>query len=281
MPLLRSLLPYVLAGGGIYALLVLLVFVTQARMLYFPDMPGRQLQATPAALGLDFEDVRFTASDGVALHGWFVPASGARATVVFCHGNAGNISHRLDWLRILHGLDLNVLLFDYRGYGESAGSPTEEGSYRDAEAAWAYVTGKRGARPGEVILFGESLGGAVAAQLATRVTPGVLVLHSAFTSVPDLAAYHYWFLPVRALARFRYSTAEYLAQINAPVLVIHSRDDEIVPFGHGRALYERAREPRRLVEIAGDHNGGFLRSEALLVRGLREFLNQHVNGGST
>jgi uncharacterized protein len=272
---MRALLTTVATFAAVYLALVLFVYATQSRLVYFPEMPGRQLTASPADIGLAFEDVRIRTNDAIELHGWFVPAGAGAATVLFLHGNAGNISHRLDWLKILNGLGLAVLLLDYRGYGQSTGSPSEAGTYEDARAAWSYLTGVRNIAPRRVIIFGESLGGAVAAHLAQNVSPGGLITTSAFTSAPDLARHFYWYLPVRLIARIQYRTADYVARVRAPVLIIHSREDEIVPFAHGQALYARAAEPKEFVEIHGDHNAGFLMSEAQLTAALRRFLAEN------
>lgn len=259
--------------AAFYALLIGIVYFSQSRLIYFPI---RDLGATPADIGLAYEEVRIAAADGVGIHGWLVPAARPDAPVVlFCHGNAGNISHRLEWLSILHELGLGVLMFDYRGYGRSGGAPDEAGTYADAAAAWAYLTRERAVPADRIIIFGESLGGAVAAHLAMSSRPAALVLSSTFTSVPDLAARHYWYLPVRLLARFEYRTIEYVAHVDAPLLVMHSRDDEIVPFDHGRRIYERAGSRRQFIELSGDHNGGFLASGAVLSGGLRRFLVTH------
>jgi len=259
-----------LAAG--YGALLALTYLLQSRLLYLPDVAGAGLAATPASIGLDFESVELTTADGVRLHGWYVPAPAAQRVVLFCHGNAGNMSHRLESLRIFHDLGLSVLIFDYRGYGESEGRPTESGTYADAEAAWRWLSEKQGHRPGEIVLFGRSLGAAVAAELATRVEPAAVILESAFTSVPDLAARYYWYLPVRRLARLRYSTIEQVPRIDAPLLIVHSRDDEIVPFEHGLAVLAHANEPKSLLEIEGDHNSGFLRSGRRYRNGLEAFI---------
>src|SRR6056297_3773256 len=270
-----------------YLAFVGLVYVMQGRLLYLPNMPGRELQATPADVGLRYEDLRLTASDGVALHGWFVPVGGdARGTLLFFHGNAGNISGRLETIQLLHELGLNVLIFDYRGYGQSEGSPSEQGTYRDAEAAWQYLTEERGVAPPRIVVFGRSVGGAVGAWLAANREPGALIVESSFSSLPALAAELYWFLPVRWLSRFRYPTAEYAAAADCPVLVIHSRDDDIVPFQHGRAIYESAGEPRGFLELSGPHNGAHMLSEDRYLEGVREVLatalppHPHVGGPS-
>lgn len=264
-----------LAGAGLaYAALVGGVYLFQSHLLYLPEVPSRTLAADPGALGLDFQDVALETADGVALHGWYVPAPGARRVLLFFHGNAGNISHRLDSIQIFHDLGLDVLIIDYRGYGRSEGSPSEQGTYRDAEAAWRYLAGERGLDPGRVVVFGRSLGAAVAAWLAARHPPGALILESAFRSVPAMAAELYPWLPVRWLARLRYETQAYVGQVTAPVLVVHSTDDEIVPFTHGQAVYDAAREPKTLLRLRGGHNDGFMVSADVYRAGLAEFLRQ-------
>lgn len=255
-------------GSG-YLALVILTWLLQGCMIHFPV---RALETTPADAGLAYEELYLTTADGERLHAWFLPAHEARAVLLFFHGNAGNISHRLESLRIFHELGLEVLILDYRGYGRSSGSPSEKGLYRDAEAAYDYLTRERSVPPEQLLVFGRSLGAAVAAQLASERPVGGLILESGFTSVPDLGAELYPFLPVRLLARYDYDTGEALSKVEAPVLVIHSRDDDIIPFSHGRALFEAAPEPRQFLELEGDHNTGFLRSRERYVRGLEQFL---------
>lgn len=274
------MLSLLLTVGAVYGALVLLVFAFQAKLLYLPNIGGRGLDATPAAIGLDFDEIRIATRDGVSLHGWYVPSPHAQRVILFCHGNAGNISHRLDSIRIFHGLGLSVLIFDYRGYGLSEGRPSEEGTYRDAEAAWKYLVGQRGYASHQIVVFGRSLGAAVAAHLARTSQPGALILESAFASVPEVAARHYWFLPVRWLSRFEYATAEYVGDVRSPTLVIHSADDEINPVDQGREIFRRANEPKTFLEIAGDHNAGFLLSGARYTEGLRQFVETHVRDGT-
>ncbi len=266
--LLRSLL---LAAAG-YGALVGAAFLSQSRLLYFPDLPSRDLQATPRQAGLAYEDVSLRTADGIRLHGWFVPRPRPRATVLFFHGNAGNISHRLDSIALFAELGLATFILDYRGYGRSEGSPSEAGTYRDAEAAWRHLTAERGLAPEEIVVFGRSLGGAVAAWLAARHPPRALILESTFTSVPDLAEELYPFLPARLLSRFRYDTRAELARVRCPVLVVHSRDDEIVPFRHATALHAAAADARGLIELRGGHNDGFVRSQDGYVADLERFL---------
>jgi len=169
-----------------YVAIVIALFMFQSRLVYFPNI-GRELSATPLAYGLDFESVNIPTEDGETLHAWWVPAQDARGTILFFHGNAGNISHRIDYLRMFRKLGYATLIFDYRGYGNSTGSPSEAGTDRDAAAAWRWLTQTRGLRPEDIVFVGESLGGAVASGLAVRHPPRALVLLSTFTSVPDLA----------------------------------------------------------------------------------------------
>ncbi len=268
---MRGLLQIATLAAGVYALLLAYLFFFQSRLIYFPNIPGRALIASPDEIGLPFQETNFAASDGVKLHGWYVPNGAQAPVVLFCHGNAGNISHRLEWLRILHELGYAVLIFDYRGYGNSAGAPSERGTYLDARAAWEYLAGTLAVPAERIVVFGESLGGAIAAHLAREVRPAGLILTSSFSSVPELGSDLYPFMPVRLLSRFEYATAEHVAQVHSPLLVIHSRDDEIVPFAHGERIFARGREPKQLLEIFGDHNNGFIASEQRLVEGLRRF----------
>lgn len=288
-----------------YAAVAALVFFFQSRLVYFPDI-GREVAVTPLAYGLRFEDAPIRTGDGETLAAWWVPAEGARGTVLFFHGNAGNISQRLDYLQMFHRLRYSTLIVDYRGYGKSTGTPSETGTYRDAEAAWDHVRHARLARPGDVVIAGESLGGAVASWLAAKVSPvpspspaaggggggsplhmgegaearvggpRALLLLSTFTSVNDLGAEVYWFLPVRLLSRFGYDNLENLKRISAPVFIAHSRDDEIVPHAHGRKLFQAAREPKMFLEMSGGHNEGFIFTRPEWVAQLAAFLDQHA-----
>ncbi|GAB4343919.1 MAG: alpha/beta hydrolase [Desulfobulbaceae bacterium] len=264
--------PLIVLAALTWAILCAGLYLMQDRLLYYPNLPSRELRANPADAGMEYEPVFLTTPDGVRLHGWYVPAVRPRGVLLFFHGNAGNISHRLDSLRIFNRLGLSTLIIDYRGYGQSGGRASEEGIYQDAETAWNHLVEERGISPDRIILFGRSLGGAVAAHLAARHRSGALILESVFTSVPDLAAGYYPVFPVRLLSRNRYEVRKTLPGVNSPVLIIHSPDDEIIPYRHGRALFEAAAEPKTFLRIHGGHNEGFLESGSLYTDGLARFL---------
>jgi len=263
-----------------YLVTAMLLYALQSRMLYFPQ---REISMTPADVRLDYEPVTFAADDDTQISAWWVPAERSKATVLFCHGNAGNISHRLATLAVFNRLAFSTLIFDYRGYGQSEGKPTEEGTYLDAEAAWRYLTDKRGIAPGRIVIYGRSLGGAVAAHLAADVAPAALIVDSSFTSVPDRAAEMLPIFPIRLLCSFSYDTRSYLRRAQCPVMIVHSRDDEMMPFRHGRRLFEAANEPKELVERYGGHNDGFTSSPSRVLTRLENFITEAVerqdNGG--
>lgn len=219
--------------------------------------PSRTLDATGHELDRPFDDVFFDAKDGTRLNAWFFPAftnsSRKDLVILVCHGNAGNISHRLTLAQALLSTGVNVFLLDYRGYGRSQGRPSEPGTYTDAQAAYDWLRGK-GFAPANIIAFGESLGGGVASQLASSVPTAGLILQSTFTSVPDLGAELFPWLPVRLLARIRYDTSSRLPNIHVPVLVMHSRTDGLIPFSHAEKNLRLANNPKLFAEISGSHN---------------------------
>ncbi|MFO7655228.1 MAG: alpha/beta hydrolase [Candidatus Krumholzibacteriia bacterium] len=241
----------------LYLAAVLLLWLTQDRHVYYPE---RRLGADPGLVGIAFRDVTFASADGPLLHGWWVPVADARFTVIFCHGNAGNIAGRLETVRLLHDLGLALLIFDYRGYGRSEGRPSEAGLYADARAAWRHLVEEEGVSPDRIILWGRSLGGAVAARVASETEPAGLMVESSFTSAADLASRFYPWLPIRLLLRARYDTLSLVPDITCPKLFVHSVDDEVVPYELGRQLFEAAAPPKQMVDIRGGHGGGFMRS---------------------
>ncbi len=254
-----------------YALLVVLVYARQGKMLYYPE---KEIFATPKDIGLEFEEVTIRTKDDIEISAWFIPSKDERAVVLFCHGNAGNISHRLDSIRIFNELGLSVLIFDYRGYGKSKGSPTEEGTYLDAEATWDYLVNTKGYSPDKIVLFGRSLGGAVAVETALRVKAGAIIIESGFTSLPALGSKFFPYLPVRLISRYKYANIDKVNKISLPKLFVHSPQDEIIPFEHGTALFEKALEPKEFLKITGGHNDGFLLAGRSYVEGLDRFISR-------
>ena len=265
------MLKLILVVAACYALLVAVVYFMQGRMLYLADVPGRTLTMTPSDVGMDYEDVSIETADGVTLHGWFIAGQSSRV-LLFFHGNAGNISHRLDSIRQFRELGLSVLIIDYRGYGQSEGRTNERGIYRDADAAWRYLLEDHDIAASDIVIFGRSLGASVASRLAARTEPLALIVESSFTSVPDIAQDIYPWLPVRWLSRLSHATRDHVQDVQCPLLVVHSRDDEIIPFHHGEEIFASANEPRTLLEIRGSHNEAFLQDERTYMEGLRAFL---------
>ena len=273
---MRTFYTLLLVAAGIYVFLAALLFLFQNRMVFLADLPGRTLDATPQNAGLGFEEISITTSDGLQLHGWFVPAESSKATVLFLHGNAGNISHRLDSIKIFHELGLDTLIIDYRGYGQSEGKPGEQGTYLDAQAAWDYLVRNRGIAPEQIVIFGRSLGGAVAAKLALETTAAAIIIESSFSSALDMARRLYPFMPARLITRLKYPVRDHVSKLNIPLLVIHSRDDEIIPFSMGQVIFEAAAGPKAMLELSGGHNDGFLMNRDRYKAGLAEFIDLHL-----
>lgn len=265
---------------AVYASLALYLYVFQDRFIYFPELPSRQVTATPADIGLAFEAVRLGTADGETLAGWYIPAPAARGTLLYLHGNGGNIGDRLVQIEVFHRLGLNILIIDYRGYGASSGKPGEAGTYQDALAAWAYLIQEKRHPPDRIVLFGESLGGSIAAWLAARHTPAGLVLYASFTSVPELAQTLYPIFPASLLARYRYDTRAALGSVRCPLLILHSPEDEIIPFSHGQALIAAAHAPKRLVELRGGHNDALLLSREVYAQAVGAFIRTILPEGA-
>lgn len=256
---------------AVWLALIVILYFLQDQLIF---LPTNTLASRPSAIGLEYEDVILKTPDDVELHGWYVPAENSRGVVLFLHGNAGNVSHRLASLEIFNQLDLSTFIIDYRGYGESKGTPSEQGFYTDAETAWNYLTMQRGHKGQEIIIFGRSIGGAVAAWLAARVQPAGVILESTFTSLTAMARKHYPLIPVDLLLRSRFPTQEYLPAVDAPILIIHSRDDELVPYTHAESLYAAADASRQLHNLEGGHNEGFLLSGKDYAHALQTFIDK-------
>lgn len=234
-----------------YVAVCVVIYAIQGQLVYFPD---RNYAIKPPDLGLKYEDLRLVTDDGETIAAWFVPHENPSATLLFCHGNAGNMAHRLETLKSFHRLGYSVLIFDYRGYGTSTGMPNEQGTYRDGEAALAWLRSEKGLDARDLVFFGRSLGGAVAIELAHRHPPAALVVECTLSSLVEIGQQEYPLLPVSLLATNRYEASKKVPAIRCPKLFLHGRDDEIIPVAQARRLFAAAAEPKRFIATPGGHN---------------------------
>ncbi|OYD16202.1 hypothetical protein CH333_04005 [candidate division WOR-3 bacterium JGI_Cruoil_03_44_89] len=229
----------------------------ERKNIYFPT---RRIEATPKDIGLDYEDV-FLKTDGARLNGWFIPAHSAGVTVLFCHGNGGNISHRLHTISMFHGMGYSIFIFDYRDYGRSKGRISEEGTYRDALTAYNYIIGRDDVDSENVCIFGRSLGAPIAIDLAARVNKGMLIYESSFTSTMDMAKVVYGVrIPARFLS-YRYDALSKIEKVTIPKLIMHGRGDKMIPFEHGERLFRAAKPPKEFYEASAGHEDIYLNDE--------------------
>ena len=280
MKLLSTFLVVVTIAVSGFVAFSLYLYLSQDRMVFFPT---RDLEASPGDIGLGFQEVRIDVTDGESIHAWYIPApSGSRVTgrsgdggaptVLFCHGNAGNISHRLETIECLAALGANVMLFDYRGYGQSDGAPSETNMYADAAACYSWLTGSQGVHSDKIVLFGRSLGGAVAIELASHVNCAGLIVESSFTSAREMGRLMFPYFPIGLLLRYEFNSIQKIGQINCPLLVTHSPSDDLVPFAMGRRLYDRAVDPKRFVELKGGHNERDYMADGAYIEAVRAIL---------
>jgi len=261
----------------IFTLIVIIIlFIIFVRYLENTSIfyPKRSLTETPENLGLPFEDVTIVTQDHVKLHGWLIKASSAQSTLIFFHGNAGNIGGRLGKIDLFHQIGINVLIIDYRGYGNSEGYPTEEGIYKDATAAYDYLLQRDDMRGQNIISYGASLGGAVAIDLAVKRPVSCVIVDSTFSSATDMAKRIYPFIP-SFLIQTKMDSIGKIANIDVPILFIHSVEDRTVPIALGRKLFDAAGEPKKMIEIIGDHNDGYMLSREKINNELGLFLKNY------
>ena len=248
-PLGARLLNLLVTIAIAYAIVLLLIRVFESRFTFFPNMPGR-LEGDWHPPGLALRDVWLTTSDGLKLHAWWIPNERATYTFLAFHGNAANITNRAPVYESLRDTPANVLALEYRGYGRSEGSPSEAGMYRDADTAYDYLIGQLGIAPKSIISFGQSLGTAVAANLAARKEVGAVILEAPFPSASALARKMFWFFPgIHFLVYGQLDTAARLKEITAPVLIVHCTRDPVIPFPFGKAAFEAANSPKRFLAI--------------------------------
>ena len=263
--------------GGIAARQVGLL---DRHFIYFPE---RELISSPGDAGLEYESVFFEASDGVKFHGWFVPGDG-EVTLVWFHGNAGSISHRVENISMLHRrVGAGIFIFDYRGYGRSSGAVSEKGTYLDAEAAIEYLRSRPDVgADGKLVLFGRSLGSAVAVEMAVRHKVHAIILESPFASIRDMARRAYPYLPSRVLVRMvkaRYDSISKIRSVHSPLMVVHGDRDDIVPIDTGRALFDAANEPKRFYIIEGaGHNDTYAIGGEAYFEALKRFIDDPAAG---
>ncbi len=258
-----------------FVILSLVLFFYYIRRLERKTLfvPSKHISFIPSEIGLRYEDVYFRTRDKLQLNGWFIPAKDARATLLFIHGNAGNIGDRMDKLKYFNEMGINVFIFDYRGYGKSSGRPTETGLYTDAEAAYEYLTVTKGIVPDKIVVYGASLGGAVAIDLVSKQKVAGLIVDSSFSCAADMAKIIYPFIPT-FLISVKMDSVSKIRHIAVPKLFIHSKDDDVVPYALGRKLYAAAMPPKFFVDIAGDHNNGYIISEQRFIHAIKMFLNK-------
>lgn len=247
----------ILLGG--YCTICFLTWFFQEKLIFFPF---REYDASPSSLGIEFDEVSLSIPGGDTVYGWYChTAAKPRAVILFLNGNAGNMSHRLERLPMARELNVDILLVDYPGYGRSTGKPTEQSLYATADASYHYLIAQRKAPANRIILFGESIGSAVALHLAAQQIVGGVVVESGFTSLPEVGSSHYGWLPVKYLLKYKFPARDYIMNTSCPVLVSHSPQDEVTPFRMGEELFELAEEPKRFVSLTGGHNDrDFLRN---------------------
>jgi fermentation-respiration switch protein FrsA (DUF1100 family) len=272
----RLLFSLVRMALGILVGATLMLVFFEKQLIYYPS---RGLDGTPKDAGLPFEDVSLEVEKGVTVHGWFIKARAepSVATVLFSHGNAGNIAYRLDRVAFLRSIGADFFLYDYRGFGKSTGEPDEEGTYRDGRAAYDYLVNTRKIDPGRIVLMGESLGCAITIQLAMERKAAGVVLEAPFASIRHMAAAVYPFLPVGPFVRTRYDNLAKVARINAPLFIAHGALDTLIPTSQGRMVFDAAIEPKQFLAVEGaQHNDVYVQGGALYREALAGFISRVV-----
>jgi alpha-beta hydrolase superfamily lysophospholipase len=266
-----------LLAAGLYLLFFVAVWAFQERIMF----SGRraEITQTPESLHWPYEDVWVDVAGG-RTHGWWLPLENPKGTVLFSHGSGKNIAHYLDDAQYFRDNGFSVLLYDYGGYGQSTGDPSENRCYTDIRAMWKHLTQTLKIPENRIVLAGCSMGGGVTSDLAAHVKPGAVILESTFLSVPRAAADTMWWMPVLAMTRVQFRNIDKAPHFQSPVLVVHSKDDTVVPFEHGRRLFEAVRTPKQFVEIHGSHGGGKFESKEVYGPALKNFLDEHFKAGN-
>jgi len=250
------------------------IYFFQAKFIYVPE---REITVNPGNAGLKYDDVELTAEDGTLLHAWYVYAENPKGTILFCHGNAGNISERVDTIKIFHELEMDVMIFDYHGYGKSDGTPSEKGTYQDARAAWDYLVQKKDIPPDKIIIVGRSLGGGIASKLASEKESAGTVIESSFISIPEIAHDLYPFLPlISVFSKIRYPVNDNVKKINTPIMFVHSVDDEIINIRHGEQNFKDANNPKKFIKLSGSHNECYFNCESVYRKAFKSFIQDCI-----
>ncbi len=270
---LSSIAGFIVAA---YAAVLAWFVSNETRLVFRAGETARSEHASDECFDMPHEDVELITEDGVTLSAWVVTAQSTAPWVLFLHGNAGRVAHHCPRYLAFRRMGLNVLAFDYRGYGDSRGLPTEKGIYRDATAAYHYLVDIRTIAPERIVVHGFSLGGAVGIELATRVPFAALIAESSFTSVPDIGMQRYPFLPIKLVARTRFDALEAVPRVRCPILFICSRDDTEIPSSHTDRLYAAAAAPKSFLEVHGEHDDASLLDADAFYRGIATFLSEHA-----
>lgn len=255
-------------------MLLILAFIKLSKQHDLVFKPTREIIATPEDIGLDFEEVTLVAEDGIKINGWFIKGKKDNKTVLIYHGNGGNISSRLEFISMFYKLGLSVFIIDYRGYGKSGGSPSEKGTYLDSEAAWGFLIKEKNIKKENIIVLGRSLGGPIAARIASKYKPGALILDSTFSSIDLLASELYYNLPIRRFVKFKYNTIGFLEGVNIPILLIHSEQDKYIDISHAERINDFLKDRSVFLRIMGRHGDSYKTSEAKYLKGISEFLKK-------
>jgi len=261
-----------LVGYAILFCCLLFIFIKyqEQKGIYYP---AREINLFPSGVNLDFKDIYLVSADKLKINAWYIPFPKAKFTLLFCHGNAGNLMDRLDKIKLLHNVGLSIFIFDYRGFGRSQGRPDEKGIYLDAQAAYEYLVNSLKLKPAEIILYGESLGSAVVIDLARLRQVKGLIIEGGFSSGKDMAAKIYPFIPGFIFSNI-FDSISKIRNIHAPILFIHGRDDEIVPLNLAYKLYRQANAPKEFLEFPGNHNTFFLDSWREVISRISAFIHK-------
>lgn len=258
-----------------YLIFAFIMYLSQKSFIFHPK---KNINCTPADLELEFQTFYITTKDNEKLHSWYIPCNNSKPTILFCHGNAGNISHRLELIYFFYSLGYSVFIFDYRGYGKSTGTISEIGIHDDIISAWYYLTYKIKVPPSKIILFGRSLGGFVASYLCSNYSPAALILESTFTSIEALASKKFPYLPIKSLLKHKLKTINYIENINTPTLIFHSESDNLVPIEYGNKLYNTIKiNNKKFVTLEGAHNDAFYISKDKYKNAIENFIKVFTN----